>query len=544
MSNLKKSQFRCINAGFLLNLLVLLVPTLSLPASASSTQSPNIIFFLADDLGWSDVGVDATTLGHASDFYQTPNIERLAARGMSFNNAYASAPNCAPTRAAILTGQYPVRATNRVFSVGGLNLKNEKTLLVSNIGDSRKILFGDAFTLPEMLKTKGYITGHIGKYHVGKLKGDSAPINQGFDYVVGQLHGGPRNYFSNGEEFVEGIDTSLNRYAGDYTPAQSLALSNSDVLNGQRKHLTDAITDAAIDFMRQTQASTASPFFLHIGHRATHSPAISSGRPDLVAKYDSLPDGSRHSNSDYAALVEGLDQSLGQILDFLETTDDFRNPGHKLIENTMIIFYSDNEPAEFQYHRKLKRKIRVTSTDPLSEGKASFREGGIRVPLIIALKGLTEEGSINETPVTSVDFYRTLAELANIDLESVVPPDYPKIDGESLVDILSDRNNSLTRQSLYWHLPGYIRGNGHPPVSIIRTADYKLVYSYETEVYQLYDVVNDLGETTDLIDNPEFQPVAAKMSQQLRRFLADNKAALPAYRATGNKVSHPFVIGE
>jgi arylsulfatase A-like enzyme len=499
------------------------------------TTRPNIVFFLVDDLGWTDVGIDSTTYGHASDFYQTPNLARLAARGMSFNNAYASGPNCAPTRAAILTGQYPVRPTNNIYTVGSLQRNANSSLLFGVRHNENNFLPGDVYTMPEMLKTQGYITAHIGKYHVGKVTGETSPGQQGFDFVIGNYKG-RGGYFSNSAEFGEHVDPSLDRFAGDYSAEQSLALTDSNVLIGQRKHLTDAFTEAAIDFIIQAQASSSSPFFLHIGHRATHNPVTNSGRPDLVLKYNAIPDGDRHNDSDYAALVEGLDQSLGQIMSFLKSTEDVRNQGRKLIDTTMIVFYSDNGgvvyPSDAQH----------SSNRPLRGGKSSLLEGGIRVPLIIALPGLIEEGSINETPVTSVDFYRTFAEIAEVDLNSVLPDNYPAIDGESLVPVLDDSSASLSRDYLFWHFPGHNRRTRAQPQSIIRNGRYKLVYRYEIEDYQLFNVVRDLGEENNLIDVPRLRPMAVKMSRELRRFLMESNAPLPTYRTTGETVNYPYVI--
>ena len=499
-------------------------------------QTPNIIVFMADDLGWTDISVASTSNGNQSDFYQTPTLEQIASQGMSFTNAYTCGANCAPTRAAFFTGQYAIRSTNNVFNVGSLNRGNNASNS-SLIGPPQGLPNGEdqipgaAITVAELLKSANYSTAHFGKFHVGVASGSNSVANQGFDANFGgNSSGAPASYFSNGSSFGGGIGSGLDPYAADYTSAQSQALTGSETLTGTRKHVTDAISEAIVDFVTDSQSSTGSPFFLHVGHYAVHTPINGMGRPDLVDKYQALPPGQNHSNAHYAALIEGIDQSIGQVLQFLQTTPDVNNPGQTLAETTMMIFYSDNGGHEG-----------ATENAPLRSHKGEYREGGIRVPLIAWMPGMIPADTVNATPVNSADFFPTLAELAEVDLGTILPGDYEPIDGENLLPILTDPANPLQREAIFWHFPGYLLDGNRDqrPQSIIRENEFKLVFNYESRSYELYDVVNDVGETANLIAAPQHQQTAMEMSAVLRQFLIDNNAVLPTYRDNGELVEYP-----
>ena len=504
-----------------------------------SAQSKNIIFILADDLGWTDVSIESTTLGNQTDFYRTPTLEQLASEGMSFNNAYTCGANCAPTRAAIFTGQYAIRSTNNVFNVTNLNRgnnANNSTLIgpPQGLPNGEDQIPASAFTVAEMLKTANYDTAHFGKFHVGTSSGSNAVTSQGFDQNFGGGgSGAPNNYFSNGSNFAGGIGAGLDAYAADYTSEQSQALTGTEVLTGTRKHVTDAITEAVFDFVADSQSTPGSPFFLHIGHFAVHTPISGQGRPDLVAEYEALPPGQFHTNTDYAALIEGVDQSTHQILQMLQATPDVNNPGMMLSETTMIIFYSDNGGREGP-----------TENEPLRARKGEYREGGIRVPMIVWAPGTVPANTINSTPVNSTDFFMTFADIANVDVDNVLPANYEMLDGESLLPIFESETASLQRESIFWHFPGYLidGSRNQRPQSIIRKDQYKLTFNYEARNYELYDLDTDIGETTNLISNPKFESVAIQMSTELRQFLVDNQAVLPTERATGNTVDYPEVF--
>ena len=502
-------------------------------------QASNVIYIMADDLGWTDNSVANASDGNQSDFYQTPTLEMLAQQGMSFTNAYTCGANCAPTRTGVLTGQYAIRSTNNVFNVDNLNRGNtasNSTLIGPSQGlpNGQDQLPGNAFTVAEMLKTANYATAHFGKFHVGAGSGDNSVLNQGFDQNFGgNGNGFASNYFSNGSNFNSSVGTGLDPYASDYTSAQSQALTGSEVLTGTRKHVTDAITEATLDFITQSQDSPGTPFFLHIGHYAVHTPINGSGRPDLVSKYNSLPSGQFHDNVHYAALIEGIDQSIGQIVDFLNSTPDINRPGQMLSETTLVVFTSDNGGFEGP-----------TENTPLRDQKGEYREGGIRVPLIAYMPGTIPANTINDTPVTSVDFMPTFAELANVDLNNVLPANYEPLDGESLVPIMANPNANLQRESLFWHFPGYLISNSRNqrPQSIIRKDQFKLVFSYESRTFELYDVVSDIGESFNLINDSQFESVAIDLSTELQSFLVNNDAVLPTYRDSGETVEFPPVF--
>ena len=484
-------------------------------ASISFAATPNIIFVLCDDLGWTDTSVDAACLGNASDFYETPNLEALAESGMCFTAGYTCGANCAPTRAAIFSGQFASRETNNLFNVGSLNRTGRKRVPLKGPpqGQNGKIeIPGEAITIAESLKAAGYTTAHIGKYHVGDTKHQCGPLEQGFDFNYGGNHsGGPRGtYFADSKgEFSKNVSPELDEFA---SPGE---------------HLTDAETDAAIDFLSKTLGQ---PVFLHLAYHAAHTPISGQGRKDLVAKYKEKQKGERHQDPDYAALVEGIDEGVGRIVEYLQQTDDPRHPGQKLAENTLIVFTSDNGGREI-----------ATENAPLRYQKGEYYEGGIRVPLIVSCPGLVPAGTTSSTPIYSVDFYTTFLSLA----DGKLPGDYA-LDGVDLTPVLKDPAAKLSRKALYWHFPGYLIGGGRDqrPQSVIRkTSDahqWKLFYNYEDESWELYDLATDIGEGKNVAAvHPK---VVHELGQQLHDWLQEVQAPLPTNATTGDTLSLPKVI--
>jgi arylsulfatase A-like enzyme len=518
---------------------VLLAATLAAvggpPAAAAERPVPNIVFILADDLGWADVSTGRTNLGNGSDFYATPCVEVLARQGMAFTNAYTCGPNCAPTRAAIFTGQYGPRPTNNIFNVGDMNRTGRRKVPLvgtpEGLPTGEDEIPGAAWTVAEMLKTAGYATAHFGKYHVGGSLPDNGPRAQGFDFNFGgSTAGGPGAYHAQqaGDQwqFSRNIGPELDRYAAPYTQQYIDAnikphnhAADIDRLVGTPKHVTDALADAAIDFM---DISKQTPWFMHFAQYAVHSPVGDrQARTDLLAKYrdkaTSQPSEMGDTKPSYAALIEGLDQAVARIVDHLRTTTDPRRPGHMLADNTLLIFTSDNGGKQPQ-----------ANNGPLKGQKGELDEGGIRVPLVAWSPGLMNAaGSINATPVTSVDFFTTFADVAAAQL----PADHV-LDGVSLVPILRDPQTTLSRQAIFWHFPGYLLGSGRNarPRSVIRKGDYKLIYNYEDRSYALYNLAQDIGEVTNLLEEPlsaESRQVAADMSQQLIDWLTATSAPRP-----------------
>ncbi|OEJ98687.1 hypothetical protein A8C32_05680 [Flavivirga aquatica] len=523
----------------LCSLLFILLLTFPLSFLHSQNPSPNVIVIIADDMGWSQVSTGLTNLNNPSDFYETPTLETLATEGIAFPHAYVNGANCAPTRSAILSGQYAARPTNNIFAVDNLNRGGNSTLLV---GPSNGLPSGideipaSAITLAETMKTAGYTTVHLGKYHVGENEStnvsNNAATDQGFDFNYGGgTKGAPGSYFSSQSggvwTFHSNIGPELDVYADPYTLAESMALAGDSSLEGTAKHVTDAMADAAIDFMN---TNTSNPFFMHFSNFAIHGPFDqSNARPDLYAKYDAkTPSTMGHNNKGQAAIAEGMDQTIGRLIDYLKTTVDTRNPGHMLSENTLVYFISDNGGA-----------ISTDDNGPLRGKKGDFYEGGIRSVTIAWSEAtwLANKGTINSTPILAFDLYPTLVEAAG----GTLPSGYD-IDGESQWQMLTN-GTSMTRTGLFWHFPGYIRDQ--KPVSVIRKGDYKLIHNYETASYELYNLITDISETTNLLSgSPDTATlvIANDMSTDLQNHLVTTSAPLPTYRSDGTTVPLPYII--
>lgn len=525
----------------------LLITTLvwwSLPSPAA-TQRPNIVFILADDLGWADVACPQTTYGHPSDFYETPNIQRLAREGMCFSSAY-TCPNCAPTRAALISGQYPPRT--RVYNVGSLNRGKGRPPLVGPV--QHQDVAAALTTMAEMLKSAGYQTAHVGKYHVGGHEGGTAtlPLAQGFDFNYGGSDAGNSGpYFATqdaaGEwHFTQKVGKELYAFARPYDAAYARAY-RSWAVPGYRlpaalyhtpKHVGDAVTDAALHFMEHRRKK-GRPFFLEFNEYLVHSPL--NGRPDLVAKYrekkESHPSKIGQDRSvAYAAMVEQFDQQVGRLLAYLNDPNGDGDTSDSLAKNTLVIFYSDNGGERH-----------ATSNYPLRGAKGMFTEGGIRVPLVAWMPGTVPAGTTNDTPVLMLDFYKTFAQLAGATLPN---PARQPLDGVSLLPLLRGQAATLPPRALYWHFPGYIDSRAAPCSVIIKQVGgkrYKLLFFYETRAWSLYNLTDDLREADDLFATPESRranwAVAENLSVDLRHWLDSVGAIYPTERATGATAAPP-----
>ena len=492
--------------------------------------APNVVFVMADDLGWSDTSNSLTNLGNPSDFYETPILERLASEGMAFTNAYAN-QNCAPTRSAILSGQYAPRPTNNVYQVGSLNRGGNGTMLVGppqGLPTGTDAIPNSTFTYAEMLQGAGYTTAHFGKFHVveaGTAASDIVSFH-GFDENYGgNTNGGPGNYHASGGTFGGSISSSLDAYAANYTQTyvdQNIKPFNNgattaaiDALVGTNKHVSDALADAAIDFMEREKNGS---FLVQFNTYAVHTPiGNSQARDDLLAKYQNKTAGSQDSNASFGALIEGLDQSVARLIDYLETTPDPTNPGQMLDENTLVVFYSDNGGRQNQ-----------SNNGPLKGQKGELDEGGIRVPMI-AWSGnpnLVDGGTINHTPVNPTDFYKTFAGVSGTSLPVGVT-----LDGEDLSGIIADNAQDLGRENLFWHLPGYLvdGARNQRPQSVVRSGDWKLLYNYESQSFELYDLANDISESTNVAaSNPA---VVGTLGQSLMDHLVEVDAPLATLRS-------------
>ncbi|RYG72648.1 aryl-sulfate sulfohydrolase, partial [bacterium] len=379
-------------------------------------QRPNIVLILADDMGYRDTGFTG------SDFYETPNLDRLAKQGMVFNNAYAGAANCAPSRACLVSGQYtPRHGVIAVFSSdrGPKNL--QRLVPIPN----KSGLAPSVLSVAEGLKAGGYATGVFGKWHLGGPEGAS-PATQGFDTSFD-----PVKADENGDE--EGGTIG----------------SPEDPKN------VFAITDAAGRFMEKNKDR---PFFAYVAHHAVHVPL--AARPETLAKFRAKTPGKMHSNVNYAGCVADFDTSVGQLM------TKIRDLG--IEKNTLVIFTSDNGGLN----------ARGETQEPLRGNKGAYYEGGIREPMWAIWPGVIAPGTQTNVPVTNLDFFPTFLEAGKI-----TPPTDKILDGESLVPLFR-QEKALKRPAIFWHFPGYLnnpvqRGRDPifrtRPVSVIRKGDWKLL---------------------------------------------------------------------
>jgi len=421
----------------------LLVLILLLAASVScgkpEARLPNIVLIVADDLGWKDVGF------MGSSFYETPNLDRLAREGMAFQQAYAAAANCAPSRACLMTGQYST--AHGIYTVGSSERGDSRTRRIIPV-KNETTLRKDFFTLAEALKEAGYTSASIGKWHLGK-----DPCFQGFDMNVGgSLRGHPNRYFA--------------PYGGPELEAP------------EGEYLTDRLTEEALGFIRQNNRR---PFFLFLPYYAVHTPIQS--KDSLKQKYLKKESKGCQSHAAYAGMVDNLDQCIGMLLAELDQLG--------LRENTLVIFTSDNGGIR-----------EISCQDPLRAGKGSYYEGGIRVPLVFSWPGKIEPGIWKEDPVINVDLYPTLMDLTGRD----APPD---LDGLSLWPLLTRKGELPERALYFHfpvYLQAYRAGydDGRDPLfrtrpgSVIRKGEWKLHYYYEDGGVELYNLNTDQGEGNNL----------------------------------------------
>lgn len=461
---------------------------LTLPDCFLSKKRPNFVFILIDDLGWKDLGC------FGSQFYETPNIDRLASEGMKFTDTYAASPVCSPTRASIMTGKHPARL-NITDWIGG---KQKGKLLPA---DYIHYLPLEEVTLAEAFKEAEYATGFIGKWHLGDRP--YFPENQGFDVNIGGHDAGhPACYFypykneKNSYWDVPGLEHGR---PGEY--------------------LTDRLTDESIKFLEQNKHQ---PFLLFLSHYAVHTPIQS--KHELTEKYRAKI--SSHQITDelafreertaftkliqddpaYSGMVQSTDESVGRIMAKLEELG--------IDKNTIVIFMSDNGGLSTLDNRKWS----PTSNVPLRAGKGWLYEGGIREPMIIKWESVVEPGTICEIPVVSMDFYPTMLEMAGLKLLT-----NQHQDGLSLVPLLR-HSDALDRKALFWHFPHY-HGSGNKPSGAIRVGDFKLIEWLEDEAIELYNLKDDISEKNNLAN--AMPQKAGELKQMLRVWRNEIDAQMP-----------------
>ncbi|MCB1120287.1 MAG: sulfatase [Verrucomicrobiae bacterium] len=508
------------------------------------SQPPNVIFFLVDDLGWTDVGC------YGSSFYETPNIDRFATEGVKFTNAYAACHVCSPTRASILSGRYPARNRMTDWIPGRRDFPFQKFLNVQ----TRQFLPFEETTLAEALKAHGYTTSAIGKWHLGAAP--SGPEAHGFDE---HLPLDWTNGWPNGSYHAPYKMNGLEAPKGEY--------------------LTDRLTDEAMDFIDRNREG---PFFLYLAHFAVHDPI--QGRKDLVEKYNTKlaatsfsaegqfilegnpddpeplsrayldqaikdPSFARYGvlpqhtvkvkqyqdNTEFAGMLEAVDQSLGRILEKLNALG--------IDDNTIVIFFSDNGGmAAMNVGRPErtvpKEKLDIafsTSNLPLRGAKGWLYEGGIREPCIVKWPGKGKAGTVSDVPVISTDFFPSILDMAGLPLLK----DQHK-DGVSIVPLLQGAK-SLDRDAIYWHFPHYSNHGMQPPSGAIRKGDYKLIEYFENGTVQLFNLREDIGEQNDLAATmPE---KARELKEQLHRWRESVDAEMPELNPDYDPSQYPWSGG-
>jgi arylsulfatase A-like enzyme len=416
----------------------------------AADERPNIVFFFIDDLGWTDLGC------MGSKYYETPHIDALSRRSTVFTNAYANGPNCAPSRACLMSGQYTPR--HGIYTVGDPARGNHAFRKLEPVANET-ILADDFVTMAEALKSAGYTTATMGKWHLGK-----DPTTQGFDVnIAGREWGSPSG-------------------GGYHSPYRYPNLENDQ----PGEYLTDRLGQEACRFIEEHYQK---PFFLYLTHYAVHTPI--QGKVDLVAKYRSKAPGEHHKNPAYAAMIESVDDCIATVLAKLEDL--------QLSDKTIVIFFSDNGGH-----------AGATSNHPLRGAKGMLYEGGIREPMIVHWPGVTQPGTLCHEPVIGIDFYPTLLEMTR----TTAPPGY-QLDGLSLVPLLKDPHSKLSRTAIFWHFPCYLQGSGGrdaerpfrtTPAGAIRMGDWKLIEYFEDGGFELFNLREDLGETQNLAEqHPEIR---------------------------------------
>lgn len=444
--------------------------TFLLCATASFAASkPNIIFILADDLGYTDVAC------FGSKYYETPNIDKLATQGMKLTSHH-HCQNCQPTRAALMSGQYGARTG--VYTVGGIG-RFEWESRPLRPADNVTELPLDRTILPQALKSAGYATAMFGKWHLGE-KGDYHPGKRGFDEAI----------VSMGQHFNFATNPKTPYDKGTY--------------------LADFLTDKAVDFIQRHKDG---PFFLYLPHFGVHSPH--QAKEGLIAKFKDKPPVGGHNSPVYAAMIASVDESVGRVM---KTLDELN-----LADNTVLIFTSDNGGVG-GYEREGIQGGSITDNAPLKSGKGSLYEGGTREPFIVRWPGVTKAGTSCGVNTAHVDIYPTFLEVAG-----ATAPANQVQDGESLVPLFKDSSANLKRTAIFQHFPGYLGAGANTwrttPVATITSGDWKLMEFMEDKHLELYNLREDIGERNNLAaSNPE---KAKALVDQLHAWQTEIKAPMP-----------------
>jgi len=424
---------------------------------------PNIIFIVTDDLGWADLGC------YGADLHETPNIDGLAEESMVFTNSYAAGSVCSPTRASLMTGKTPAKLNYTIWSEkagqnaeGKININSKylEPLTLENLPL-------EELTIAEKLKSKNYLTAHVGKWHIGDYM--HFPNTQGFDVsVASSQRGAPPSFFYP----YTGIVYDEFRFVGDL----GMDANGKYFTDREGEYLTDRLTDEA---MKMIEHAGSRPFFLNLSYYNVHVPLEAKAEDIAYFENKLLPE-YYHQNETYAAMVKNVDDNVGRLLNKL---DDLG-----ISENTIIVFTSDNGGVIQEYKGKV-----VTDNFPLREGKGSLYEGGVRIPTIIYYPKNPGKGQQIDIPISTIDYLPTVLDIAGI------PNDLENIEGESFLPLLEGKKSKyLEDRALFWHFPHNYYDTR--PVSAIRVGNWKLLEYLEDGHIELYNLADDIGEGNNLAD--------------------------------------------
>jgi arylsulfatase A-like enzyme len=503
---------------------VVLLASACLPASAGNItdakngKQPNILLFLVDDMGWQDTSVPFwTEQTPFNRLYHTPSMERLAADGMKFTAAYASSV-CSPTRVSLMSGMNaarhrvtnwtlqrntPVDAKDDLLDFPQWNVNGLQP--ADSIPNSVQVT-----TLPQILHDNDYFTIHCGKAHFGAMGTPAAnPLNLGFDInIAGHAAGGPGSYL--------GEKNFGNAEKGSHTPPWGIP--GLEKYHGDSINLTEVLTREAIGAMDKAQ-TTGKPFYLYMAHYAVHAPLEPDHR--FYPKYKAM--GLPEPEARYASMIESMDKSLGDLMDYLDQKG--------IAGNTVIIFMSDNGGLSASARGgKLH-----THNLPLKSGKGSAYEGGIREPMLVKWPGKVKPASLCKDYLIIEDFFPTVLEMAGIKKYKTVQ----KVDGKSFVPMLLQKGTTSPGRDLFWHYPNKwgATGPGIGTTSTIRSGDWKLIHWYKDGKNELYNIAEDIGEKRDLAAvHPE---IVMKLAKKLRDYLRSVNAQLPTEKPTKVKCLYP-----
>ena len=454
-------------------LFALALSLLCLASAPAAPAKPNILFIMADDLGWMDLAVQGNKL------VDTPHLDRLAKQGMRFTHAYAAAPVCSPTRCAVLTGQAPARI-GLTTHLPGLYFPKDKPPQPATLTGQPGTEY---VTIAERLKEAGYANAFLGKWHIapsvargGRVAKELSPTGQGFHVNIGGTsYGGPPSFFS---------------------PYRNAELSDGP----KGEYLPDRLVDESIKFIR---AKKDQPWMTHLWFYTVHWPM--QAPEALLKKYENRK-GPGLNDTRYGAMIEAMDASIGRLLKALDDMGE--------AEDTLIIFTSDNGGF-----------AGVSDCRPLRESKGHLYEGGIRVPMIVRWPGQVKAGTTCAWPVVSMDFYPTFLEVAGL------KPGREPLDGESILPLLKQQalftgGGGLKRNEIFFHYPNYAWHMGNRlGGAVVASNGWKLIRNYDDQSLELYDVVGDIGETNNRAkDKPQ---LAKSLNDKLTAWLKETNAPMP-----------------